>query len=322
MRAVFVADGGGTKTDVALLGLDGSLLARRRLGGFPPYLVGPAKTVERLDQAVAEMVIAAGPCQIVMAVLCFAGLDWDFEKAQFSQAARRFDWARRGLLVDTDTFPLLRAGTDEATAVAVVCGTGMNCVGRAGDGRAAWFAAIGELSGDWGGGWTLGMEAVWHAARAADGRGPATVLQTLTPQALGHASMDEVTLAFHTGELAQSIVPRLAPLIFEAAAGGDAVALGVVERQADEIVAYASAALTRLGLLGRPCPVVLGGGVIAARHECLLSAVESKLADKAPGAYVVVVTDPPVLGAALLAFDALEATADVLAQVRVSLSEA
>lgn len=317
--AVFVADGGGSKTDVALLGLDGSLLARRRAGAFPPYQVGAAKTVELLDDAVRDL-RGGDDVTVVMAALCFAGLDWDFEKAEFAEAARRFPWAHQGLIVDTDTFPLLRAGTDEATAVAVICGTGMNCAGRAADGRTAWFAAIGETSGDWGGGGTLGMEAVWHAARAADGRGPATVLQQLVPAALGCASMDEVTLGYHTEKLAESGIRGLAPIIFQAVEAGDEVAMSVVDRQADEIVAYASAAIKRLNATGQRVPVVLGGGVIAARHESLLRAVDAKLAERVPGAYSVIVTDPPVLGAGLLAFDALGATPDVLARVRQSLS--
>jgi len=319
--AVLVADGGGSKTDVALLATDGTLLARRRLPACPPYREGPAKTALQLDAAVAEMVATeAGPVDVVMAALCFAGLDWDYEKADFRDQAGRFAWGQRGLVVDTDTFPLLRAGTDERTAVAVICGTGMNCVGRRADGTQAWFAAVGETSGDWGGGWTLGMEAIWHAARASDGRGPATILQTLTPRALRCTSMDEVTLGFHTGRFGEADIKRLAPVIFEAQAAGDEVAASVVDRQAAEIVAYAVAAMRRLDILGQGCPVVLGGGVIAARHECLLRAIDAKLVVAAPLAYTVIVDDPPVLGAGLLAFDALGADAATLARVRASLS--
>ena len=318
-EVVIVADGGGSKTDVALLATDGSLLSRQLLPAFPPYHDGPAATMCKLDEAVRPMLEAAGNPSVAMAALCFAGLDWDYEKQAFREAALRFPWARHGLLADTDTFPLLRAGTDEPTAVAVICGTGMNCVGRAADGSTVWFAAVGETSGDWGGGWTLGMEAIWHAARAADGRGPTTVLQELTPKALGCASMDEVILGFHTGHLSDDIIRQLAPLIFDAVKLGDEVALKVVDRQADEIVAYAAAAMKRLGITGERCPVVLGGGVIAARHSCLLEAIDAKLAARAPLAYTVIVTDSPVVGAGLMAFDALGASPDVLDNVRAAL---
>ena len=53
--------------------------------------------------------------------------------------------------------------------MAVVCGAGINCVGMRPDGRTARFPALGRFSGDWGGGWALAEEALYHAARAADG---------------------------------------------------------------------------------------------------------------------------------------------------------
>ena len=75
-------------------------------------------------------------------------------------------------MLDNDLFALLEAGTDSPDAVAVVCGTGVNAVGRAADGRTVRFPALGSISGDWGGGGQLGMQALSHAARAVDGRGP------------------------------------------------------------------------------------------------------------------------------------------------------
>jgi N-acetylglucosamine kinase-like BadF-type ATPase len=259
---------------------------------------------------------------VAIAALYFSGLDFPFQFDGFTADAMRFPWAPRGpsrLLVGNDMDPLLRAGTDEATAVAVVCGTGMNCLGRTSDGTTVRFGAVGDMSGDWGGGWTLGREAIWHSARAADGRGPATALEALTLRALGYPTMDEVIIAFESEELHEEIVRTLAPLIFEAAAASDRVALRVVERQAEEIVAFAVAALKRLGVLGQRVPVVLGGGVIAPRHATLLHAIDARLAADAPGAHPVIVTDPPLVGAGLLAFDALDAAPDVLARVRESL---
>ena len=318
MDVVLVADGGGTKTDVAALGLDGAVLARSRVGAFVPQIIGPAKAARELDTAVRAVLAQIDNPRVALGGLYFSGLDFPFEVDAFRAELDGNDWAGH-LILDNDTFALLRAGTQEPTAVAVVCGTGMNCVGRGADGRVVRFASLGDVSGDWGGGGTLGMEAIWHAARAADRRGPATVLEPLVLKALGRACMDDVIIGFHTGQLEYDHVSRLAPLIFEAVAAGDAVALSVVERQADELVAFVTATLTRLGVLGQRCPVVLGGGVIAARHACLMDAIDARLRDRAPGAYPVIVTAPPILGAALLAFDHLGASPGVLARVRASL---
>ena len=319
MDTVVAVDGGGSKTDIAVLSTGGRTLARTRRGAFAEHVIGRRKTIKRLDAEVKVLLADIGSPPVVAASVCFSDIDFPFEVEACNKQLTECDWGQRRLFVDNDTFALLRAGTDEPTAVAVVCGTGMNCVGRTADGKVARFAAIGDVSGDWGGGAGLGIDAIWHSARAADGRGPATMLEQLVLEQLHRASMTDLIIAFHTGKIAWRRVSGLAPLVFEAAVAGDEVALGLVDRQADEIVAFTTAALTRLGIMGQICPVVLGGGVIAARHDCLLRTVDRKLAERAPGTYSVIVADPPIVGAALLAFDALGTGMDVQAVVRAEL---
>ncbi|HYF72511.1 MAG TPA: ATPase, partial [Nocardioides sp.] len=93
------------------------------------------------------------------------------------------------------------------------------------------------------------------------------------------------------------------PVLFEAARAGDAVAVSVVLRQAEEIVALAVSVLRRLDLLEERVDVVLGGGILTGGHALLLDAVRDGLGAAAPQAVPVVVTAPPVLGAALLGLD-------------------
>jgi len=319
---IVVVDGGGTKTDVIVLGQDGGVLAGHRAGAFIPQFIGPGPAARELDAVVSPMLRASGDPRVAVAGVYFSGLDFAFEVEAFRAELGRFRWAAQTLFVDNDVFALMRAGTNEPTAVAVVCGTGMNCIGRSATGDVVRFAALGDISGDWGGGASLGHAALWHAARAADGRGPATALEPLVLRELGCASLAEVIEGYHTGRLLEDGIPALAPLIFEAAGGGDEAALRVVGRQADELVAFAKAAIARLGVEDQPCPVVLGGGVIAARDPLLLAAVEERLASAAPHARVVIVSAPPILGAALLALDAVGAPAAAHARVRQALASA
>lgn len=96
---------------------------------------------------------------------------------------------------------------------------------------------------------------------------------------------------------------ELTPVLFATAAGGDPLARSVVDRQADEVVAMATVALTRLDLLAEPAPVVLGGSVLAARHPQLDQRIRELLAARAPKAVPRVVAARPVLGAVLLGLD-------------------
>ena len=54
---------------------------------------------------------------------------------------------------------------------------------------------------------------------------------------------------------------ELAPLVFDAAKDGDAVARAIVDRQAHEVVLMAGTAIKRLRMTKLDVHVVLGGGI-------------------------------------------------------------
>jgi N-acetylglucosamine kinase-like BadF-type ATPase len=121
--------------------------------------------------------------------------------------------------------------------------------------------------------------------------------------------MHDVGVAFHLGTLGEDDLIRLPAVLFAAAEAGDAVALSLVERQAEEICAMALTAIGRLGLDAsqdiKEIPVVLGGGVLEAKNPLLTGAITRRLADRVPAAVVRIVDAPPVTGAALLGLDHL-----------------
>ncbi|MEV0587265.1 BadF/BadG/BcrA/BcrD ATPase family protein [Nonomuraea sp. NPDC050310] len=313
---LLAVDGGNSKTDVALVAMDGSVLATVRGGGFDPGQTGLAPAVDRLEEAVRR---AAGPGAAppyaghVAAYLANA----DFPEEEAAIAA---ELAGRGLAgsvtVGNDTFALLRAGAANPWGVAVVCGAGMNAVGVSPTGQVARFPALGALSGDWGGGLDLGTDVLWHAVRAEDGRGPDTVLTELVKERFGVATVLEVVLELHAGRIECAGLQVLAPGLFEVAQAGDAVARSIVGRQAAEVVAMAEVCLRRLDLLDTPAEVVLGGGVLAARHPLLEARLEEEFARRAPQAKPVVADLPPLAGAALLGLEHLGAGETAKARLR------
>ncbi|GAA0817277.1 N-acetylglucosamine kinase [Spirilliplanes yamanashiensis] len=298
-------DGGNSKTDVVLGTRDGTVLGFARGPGSSPDNIGLTGTMEVLSSLIAEVRTLAGVTGEVDAVgVYLAGIDLPIELTRLDAAVASAGWARSHV-ADNDVFALLRAGTADRDAVAVICGAGINCVGRAADGRTARFPALGAISGDWGGGMGLADETLWHAARAADGRGPASLLATAVAAHFGLPTMDDVSAAVHLGTIDRAALLDLVPLLFAAAAAGDAVAATVVERQVEEILALHRVAATRLGLLAAPHAVVLGGGVLRSRQPALHDPLLTRLAVAAPRATVTVLDADPVVGAALLTLDHL-----------------
>ncbi|MEU6342061.1 BadF/BadG/BcrA/BcrD ATPase family protein [Streptomyces sp. NPDC046977] len=318
---ILAIDAGNSKTDVALVAADGSVLGTARGGGFQPQIVGVEPAVEvvaRIVERAAEAAGAAlrpGEALVGHVSACLANADLPVEEQQLELAVHARGWGVT-TRVANDTFALLRAGVEVPRGVAVVCGAGINCAGMLPDGRTARFPAIGHLSGDWGGGSGLAEEALWWAARAEDGRGGPTALAAALPAHFGLTSMYALIEALHLGHIDFSRKHELTPVLFKTAESGDSVARNIVERQAEEIVVMAAVALDRLDLLDEEVDVVLGGGVLAARHPLLMDSVVALLAARAPRAVPRVVTAPPVLGAALLGLDRSGAGPEARARVR------
>jgi N-acetylglucosamine kinase-like BadF-type ATPase len=321
--AVLAIDGGNSKTDVAIVDVSGQSLAYVRGPGSSPHALGIDGCVSLLDELVDKATAQAGPdANGVIAQqgsVYLAGADIPEETALLRDAIAARNWTT-DLVVDNDTLALLRAGAEERDAVAVVCGAGINCVGVRADGRQVRFPSLGRISGDWGGGVHLGDEALWWAARAADGRSEHTVLEQLVSEYFGVASITEVIESCHFNRLSRPRLGELAPLVLRAASqDGDPTAMRIVSRQADEIITLATTALRRLDLLVRPSVVVLGGGVLTSRDPLLHETIAEGLREHASQARIRVTEVAPVVGAALLGLDRLGADSAVVNRLRSSL---
>ncbi|MFB7752581.1 N-acetylglucosamine kinase, partial [Streptomyces sp. NPDC056121] len=307
-----------SKTDVAVVEADGTVVGAARGGGFQPPKVGVEAAVDVLAEAVDRALAEAGTNTVGHVSACLANADLPVEERELAAELRTRGWAA-SVDVRNDTFAVLRAGLlqdSEPRGVAVVCGAGINCAGMLPDGRTARFPAIGKISGDWGGGGGLAEEALWYAARAEDGRGEATALMRSLPAHFGLPSMYALIEALHLERIPVQRRHELTPVLFATAADGDPVARDLIDRMGDEVVAMSVVALDRLGLLDEETPVLLGGSVLAARHPQLDDRIREMLTARAPKAVPRVVTARPVLGAALLGLDAVGADENVHARVR------
>lgn len=305
---VLAVDGGNIKTDLALLGSDGRLLSLARGGRSSPHHLGADGCVELLQTLLCEAASRAGLAggglpKLATAQIMVAGADLPEELEALRSLIARRGWSER-LTVDNDTFALLRSGTERSWGVAVVCGGGINCVGVAPDGRHARFPSLGPISGDWGGAYDVGLAALFAAARSADGRGPATSLQTAVPAYFGAPDVDAVTRSVHLREIPGERLAELAQVVF-AQADADPVAEGIVSRLADEVVAFARVALVRLDLIGTDPDVVLGGGLLRGAPVRFIGRIREGVREVAPAAEVRLAERAPIVGAALLGLDDL-----------------
>ena len=322
--AILAVDGGNSKTDVALVDADGGVLGAARGPGASHHHLGVPGAMDTLESLVAAACHDAGLAGderslARVGVWCLAGVDFPADDEALLPAIAGRRWAGE-VLLHNDVFAVRRAGSARTWGVGVVAGAGMNCVGIAPDGREVRFPAIGELSGDWGGGRDVGVAAVGAALRGEDGRGPWTTLTKLLPGWFGLPTALALVEALFCGRIDQRRVLEVVPLVFAEADAGDEVAAELVARQVDEIVAWAGAAIRRLDLTGRDVEVVLGGGLFHREAPAFLERIRAGIVRIAPAARLTQVTTPPVVGAALLGLDRLGAASGAAERLRTTLT--
>jgi N-acetylglucosamine kinase-like BadF-type ATPase len=322
---VLAVDGGSTKTDAVLVSDRGDVVGRARGGPSNHQLVGLDGAMDAMGGAIAAAVRDAGlddrPEPLCpTGVYCLAGLDLPVDEEHLAPAIALRGWTGVDLLRN-DTFAVSRAGTAAAWGIGVVCGTGMNCAGVGPDGTSVRFPALAELSGDFapGGSW-LGVRALGLALRAGDGRGEPTSLRQLVPAHFGRPDAEAVLTAVYTGELGYNRLFELAEVLLNAAAAGDAAARQAADTLADEVAAFATAAIIRLGVTHDGVEVVLGGGIFATGDAGFHARVAGGIHAVAPRAVIRHLDAPPVLGAALIGLDTIGATEQAKDRLREQLS--
>jgi N-acetylglucosamine kinase-like BadF-type ATPase len=296
-------DGGGTKTHALALDERGQLVG---------YGVGGASGYHSLGLEAAMAVIAEvaaqalGGRQADFVACCLACCDSEADERLLSAGLATLEIAP-SLLCCNDAFAPLRAGSRRPYGVAVICGTGFNACGIAPDGRTAKLASLGELTGDWGGGYDVAAAGLGAVYRADDGRGPLTAMRDAFLHALGVPSLDVLAERIVAHGWNRWQIGKLAPLVYQFAEAGDAVARAILVQLGDEIVVAASAMLRRLDMADLEVDVVLSGGLM--QGPVLISHVVEQLGQRHPRAAVRQVDVPPVVGAALLGYDALRVAA-------------
>ncbi len=294
-------DGGGTKTHALAVDEHGALIGVGIGGASNYHIRGLTEALGVIADAVTQ---ATQGRRADMIAYCLTACDSDIDERRLTDGLRALDLSER-LVCFNDGFAALRAGTARPYGVVVICGTGFNAGGIAPDGRQAKLHSLGALTGDWGGGYSLGESVCAAVFRADEGRGQATILTGMLLTALDIPDLTELAyrIVDRTFGYAESVT--LAPLVFEAARAGDAVAQGIVRRQADEIVTAAGAIIHKLDMRDLEMDVVLAGGVISGSGGLLPAATQAQIVERYPKAQVCQLEVLPVIGATYLAFDAL-----------------
>ncbi len=291
-------DAGGTKTVCLLADERGNILSEGRGGGANLHTSGELEVEQVLHEV---METAIGDRDITPAAVCLgiAGVDRDDEARTVRAIMRRIGYKSR-IVVVNDALVALVAGAGNAPGIVIIAGTGSIVYGRNARFEAARAGGWGHIIGDEGSGYWIGREALAAIVRAVDGRGPDT---RLTEDVLAHFNIDDASRLpriVYDRELPRMSVAALGPIVQQASDLGDAVASGILERAADELVLAARSVATRLEMRGDEFAFVLAGGVFRV-VPWLGYEVTRRLVEVAPRSHVRLLEQEPAIGAVGLA---------------------
>lgn len=299
-------DVGGTKTHVRLLDTDGAEedLVLPSSAWRSGELFADPENLPRLAGVLLRLRPLAEDAVVVLGV---HGCDTPAQMREATLALSRH--LGRPVTVVNDA-ELLGFAEQEEPSIQMIVGTGAVICGSTADGARITVDGHGWPLGDRGSAHDLVSTALRETLVACDRGAAADPLVGAVLHAFG--ATDAATLAAEATRLAGGASwGAYAPLVFEQAAGGSALAERILE-DAAQALASGVASLVRRGAVGSL--VVAGGGVIV-NQPAYERRIRERLAEAAPQLGFVVVRRPPVVGAMA------HARALALTQAELALSE-
>jgi N-acetylmuramic acid 6-phosphate etherase len=294
VERILGVEGGGTKTAWALVeavrsgddaGTEFRILDRGKLSPSNLRLTSP----ERLREIFAEL-----PKQVDRAGVFLAGCGTEEDRRSLALICRDI-WPNAKIVTGSDRDSGLAAALDRGDGIVVNAGSGSSVTGRRGD-RIERAGGWGHILGDTGGGYFLSIEALRLILREYDLHRGEMQFTAKILHALSLNNLDELVRWAQTADKME--IAMLAPVVFEAAAGGDVRVNEIVEEGARVLCEYTEAVASRLHLLA-PKVALMGG--LFHRDSIYTHAFRRRLKKNLPDARVTVAERSPELGAAWLA---------------------
>lgn len=304
-RFVIGVDGGGTKTNAILVGLDGAVLAEAAGGPTNLSTVGVPKAAQILLELILECCAKAQVDASMMhnVVLGLAGAGRPVLRTELADklgalAAKR-KFPLKSITVETDARIALEAAFAGGCGIALIAGTGSIALYHTEDGKYLRAGGWGSLLGDEGSGYAIGRDGLIAALRQFDGRGEKTLLAKKALQHFGVAALDDLIPKIYQEH---ADIASFAPLVFEAEVERDRLAHLILVKNAGDLAEHVRV-LTMLARPKHKLPVCLMGGLLASENV-YSKLVKEKITGSLPQVLILKPKFPAAFGAAILGLNA------------------
>jgi len=302
MQAYYLGiDVGATKSHALIADQNGQALGFGQAGPGNHEVVGWEGHQTVLQEITRQALVSAGidRGQIAGAGFGLAGYDWPSQRQPHLQAIANLGLGCPVELVNDAIIGLL-AGASQGWGIALIGGTGENCWGVDRQRNYGHMTGNSALMGEYGGAGSIVYRALRDVAKAWGKRGPDTALSQAFIQRTGAVDLDDLLEGLVMGNY--SLHAGDAPLVFEVARAGDAIAVEAIRWAAVELADQAKGVIRQLGFEEQEFEVVLTGSTFKG-GPLYIEPLRAAILELAPGAKLVRLEAPPVVGGVLLGME-------------------
>lgn len=301
MRYFLGVDVGATKTHALIADETGNVIGFGQAGPGNHEVVGYPGLQRAVQDCVNQALQGSGLTvwQVEGAGFGVGGYDWPVELSDTLEALSVLHLDCPVEVVNDAVIGLV-AGAAEGWGLVLVAGTGNNVRGRDRQGRQGRVTGNGIACGEFGGGSDMVFCAIQLVCQAWTLRGQPTALTDAFIALTGAVDASDLI----EGLVLERYHPEAdwARTIFKVAAEGDPVAQEVIAWNARELGATAVGVIRQLDLQTETFDVVLAGSIFEG-GALYLEPLRQVILQAAPGARLVRLDAPPVVGGVLLGME-------------------
>ena len=255
-------EGGGSKTNFALIDQSGEVLLRAHAGPSSKLYLDNPEIVRLLVQALEQIEVK---CMQENASIVRVIASGPIGTEELSTLVAKTIKSPEYKFEHLPEYVVSLAVHQREFGIGLVAGTGSSCCGRSPSKRVECCGGYGPQFGDEGSGYWIGRAAIAAVMKAEEGRAPATVLQANFYREFSAPSLwDLLRRTDANGHIAVQQVAGFARFVFAAAQAGDAVALSICEQAGHALAALVIDVAQRLNFDGQAIPLSRTGGVFHA----------------------------------------------------------
>ena len=296
-------DGGGTKTKVCIMDLEGREVDVIFGGGMNINGLGREGVLRNMAEIFAELKNRCGDWSLLKAVCIGAAGISNPELREALQLSVKLAGIEVDPVIFGDQHAALYGAHCQGKGIILIAGTGSICFGLDGKGGEARTGGWGYLIDDEGSGYALGRDVLAAIAQAEDGRIPPTCMRAPVFEQLGIENINGMIKFIYADTTGKKEIAALAIHIMKAYEAGEEVALASLENAAAKLAEMVVPVVRKLHL--EDGEIAFCGSVIT-KNEVVIDKLKHKLSQLFPNLTCIQPKQDAAFGAALRALEAAQ----------------